>query len=70
MTLEKKLIRHIQKTYPIKWGRPVLNHNQTLLVSFAITLNQILELVMNLNLKIKYYNQKDISLKRMQIAKV
>ena len=45
LTNEKRLIRHIQNTYPIKWGRPVLDHNETFLIHFSITLNQILELV-------------------------
>ena len=45
LTNEKKLIKYISESYPVKFGRPVLHSNQTFYVSMGITLNQIFELV-------------------------
>jgi hypothetical protein len=47
LTNEKKLIKHLRESYPVKWGRPVLDINQTLFISVGITLTQILELDAN-----------------------
>lgn len=47
LTNEKKLIQHLKQNYPIKWGRPVIETNQTLIINFALILFQILELVCN-----------------------
>jgi nicotinic acetylcholine receptor, invertebrate len=45
LTNEKKLIKNLIEKYPIKWGRPFANDSDsTLMISFGITLIQIIEL--------------------------
>ena len=45
LTNEKKIIKHLKDSYPIKWGRPVLNDTKSAIqITFGITLVQIMEL--------------------------
>jgi hypothetical protein len=46
MTNEKKLIKYLIESYPVKWGRPSLDGNTSLMISFGMTLVQILDLVL------------------------